>query len=198
MKRLISWMLTLAARRRLRRAARRRRDCRRAALSRNGFGRKFRDGGSPDGKRRADRLFFMAENAVLEDDVDALASPSVIAPGNVQQLAGWVQEETGGELFSIRVTEPYPSDWDACLSRANAERWRRRPPRAQQSVDDMSKYDTVFLGYPNWWYGRADGAADVSGAARSPPARTSICSAPTARADLRAAWSSLQRPRRRR
>lgn len=30
--------------------------------------------------------------------------------GNVQQLAGWVQEETGGDLFPIQVTEPYSSD----------------------------------------------------------------------------------------
>ena len=37
--------------------------------------------------------FSWADNAVLEDDVDAVSSPSVIPPGNVQQLAGWVQEE---------------------------------------------------------------------------------------------------------
>ena len=63
-----------------------------------------------------------ADNAVLAEDVDAVASPSVIPPGNVQQLAGWVQEATGGDLFSIQVTDPYPSDWDACLERANQER----------------------------------------------------------------------------
>lgn len=57
--------------------------------------------------------FSWADNAILAEDVDAVTSPSVIPPGNVQQLAGWVQEETGGELFSIRVTDPYPSDWDA-------------------------------------------------------------------------------------
>ena len=66
--------------------------------------------------------FSWADNAVLADDVDAVASPSVIPPGNVQQLAGWVQEETGGHLFSIQVTNPYPSDWDECLARANQER----------------------------------------------------------------------------
>lgn len=54
--------------------------------------------------------FSWADNAVLDDDVDAVSSPSVIAPGNVQQLATWVQEETGGQLFSIQVKDPYPSD----------------------------------------------------------------------------------------
>ena len=66
--------------------------------------------------------FSWADNAILEEDVDAVTSPSVIAPGNVQELAGWVQEETDGDLFPIRVTEPYSSDWDACLERANQER----------------------------------------------------------------------------
>lgn len=55
------------------------------------------------------------ESAELDGEVDALASPSVNDPGNVQQLAGWIQAETGGDLFSIQVADPYPSDWDACL-----------------------------------------------------------------------------------
>ena len=97
--------------------------------------------------------FSWAENAILTGDVDAVSSPSVIPPGNVQQLAGWVQEETGGGLFSIRVTDPYPSDWDACLERANEERGNDARPELQSNVEDLGQYDTVFLGYPNWWYG---------------------------------------------
>lgn len=98
--------------------------------------------------------FSWAENAVLEGEVDAMTSPSVSDPGNVQQLAGWIQEETGGELFSIRVTDPYPSDWDACLERANQERGQdARPALVEPQVENFDSYDTVFLGYPNWWYG---------------------------------------------
>ena len=85
--------------------------------------------------------------------MDAITSPSVTQPGNVQQLVGWVQEETGGDLFSIRVTEPYPSDWDACLERAHAERSDDARPALQENVSGLAQYDTVFLGYPNWWYG---------------------------------------------
>ncbi len=98
--------------------------------------------------------FSWAENAVLEEGVDAMTSPSVSDPGNVQQLAGWIQEETGGELFSIQVTDPYPSDWGACLERANEERGQdARPALVEPQVDNLEQYDTVFLGYPNWWYG---------------------------------------------
>lgn len=98
--------------------------------------------------------FSWAENAVLEEGVDAMTSPSVSDPGNVQQLAGWIQEETGGELFSIQITDPYPSDWGACLERANEERGQdARPALVEPQVDNLEQYDTVFLGYPNWWYG---------------------------------------------
>lgn len=97
--------------------------------------------------------FSWADNAILADDVDAVASPSVISPGNVQQLAGWVQEKTGGDLFSIRVTDPYPSDWDDCLTRANQERRDNARPELVGNVENLENYDVVFLGYPNWWYG---------------------------------------------
>lgn len=97
--------------------------------------------------------FSWADNAVIDGEVDAVASPSVTAPGNVQQLAQWVSERTGGALFSIQVTEPYSSDWDACLERANQERAEDARPELTASVEQLERYDTVFLGYPNWWYG---------------------------------------------
>ena len=90
--------------------------------------------------------FSWADNAVIHGEVDVVASPSVTSPGNVQQLAGWVQEETGGALFSIQVTEPYSSDWDECLERANGERAENARPELTASVENMESYDTIFLG----------------------------------------------------
>lgn len=108
---------------------------------------------SADPSRILVAYFSWADNAVLEDDVDAVTSPSVIPPGNVQQLAGWVQDETGGDLFTIRVTDPYPSDWDECLDRAHQEREENARPELVENVDNLDQYDVIFLGYPNWWYG---------------------------------------------
>ena len=64
-----------------------------------------------------------------------------------------MQEETGGDLFSIRVKDPYPSDWDDCLERANEERGDDARPELEESVENLDDYNTVYLGYPNWWYG---------------------------------------------
>lgn len=97
--------------------------------------------------------FSWADNATGAENADAMTSPSVHAPGHVGQLARWIQEEIGGSLFSIRVNEPYPSDWDDCLERANEERSQNDRPSLQQRISNIDQYDTIFLGYPNWWYG---------------------------------------------
>lgn len=96
-------------------------------------------------------FFSWAENAV-QDNIDAMTSPSVSAPGNVAQLASWISGETGGDLFSIQVTNPYPAGWDGCLNRANKEKADGTHPALSKKLDNIQEYDTVFLGYPNWWY----------------------------------------------
>ena len=95
--------------------------------------------------------FSWAENAV-QDDIDAMTSASVKTPGNVAQLASWIAEETGGDLFSVQVADRYPADWDSCLARANEEKANDIHPALVQTLDHVEDYDTVFLGYPNWWY----------------------------------------------
>lgn len=95
--------------------------------------------------------FSWAENAV-QDNIDAMTSPSASAPGNVAQLASWIASETGGDLFSIQVADPYPADWDSCLNRANQEKADGTHPALSEKLNNIDEYDTVFLGYPNWWY----------------------------------------------
>ncbi|MDE6319747.1 MAG: flavodoxin [Lachnospiraceae bacterium] len=99
--------------------------------------------------------FTWAENTYVENpeavDVDATTSASVLPPGNAAKMAGWIQEEIGGNLFSIVVTEPYSSDYDECLDRAADEKADHARPELLHHVENMEDYDIVFLGYPNWW-----------------------------------------------
>lgn len=100
--------------------------------------------------------FTWAENTHVADpsavDPDATTSASVLLPGNTAKLAGWIQERTGGDLFSIRVKDPYSSDYEECLDRAAVEKQRNARPELVGAVPNMDDYDVVFLGYPNWWY----------------------------------------------
>lgn len=47
--------------------------------------------------------------------MDATTSASVLLPGNAAQIAAWIQQKAGGDLFPIIVSEPYSSDYDECL-----------------------------------------------------------------------------------
>lgn len=114
---------------------------------------------SPEPEESAPRIliayFTWADNTVVDDpssvDIDATTSASVLAPGHVAQMAGWLQEETGGDLFSIKVSDPYSSDYDECLDRAADEKADNARPALSGSVSNMEDYNVVFLGYPDWW-----------------------------------------------
>lgn len=99
--------------------------------------------------------FSWGENTVVTNlssiDVDAVTSASVLFPGNVTKMANWIQQETGGDLFSIKVKESYSSNYDECLDRAANEKSENLRPELISYID-ISKYDIVFIGYPNWWY----------------------------------------------
>ena len=83
---------------------------------------------------------------------DAISSASILAPGNVSRMAEWIQQEVGGDLFSIVVEDPYPSDYDDCMDRAADEKAENARPALAEHVENFEDYDIVFLGFPNWWY----------------------------------------------
>lgn len=86
------------------------------------------------------------------EGVDATTSASVVVPGNAAKIAAWIQQEVGGDLFSIVVEDPYSSDYDECLDRAADEKADNARPALVNHVGNMENYDIVFIGFPNWWY----------------------------------------------
>ena len=51
-------------------------------------------------------------------------------------------------MFAIQVAEPYPADWDGCLTRANEEKANANDihPELVQILGNIEVYDTVFGG----------------------------------------------------
>ena len=70
--------------------------------------------------------------------------------GNTKTLAEAIQKKTGGDIFRIETTTPYPTDYKACTDYAKKELADKTKP-ALKAKPDFSKYDVIFLGYPNWW-----------------------------------------------
>ena len=78
------------------------------------------------------------------------------ASGVTAKLAEKLAEATGGDLFEIAPAEPYSAadlDWTDKKSRSTLEMNDEacRPAIAGE-VADMAGYDTVFVGFPVWWY----------------------------------------------
>lgn len=71
--------------------------------------------------------------------------------GNTEVVAMMISQETGGDLFRIDSVEPYPDDYHACTDQAAAEKRAGARPALRALPEDMGGYDTVLLGYPNWW-----------------------------------------------
>ena len=74
--------------------------------------------------------------------------------GNGRQMADWIAEETGGELFRILTEEPYGDDFDSTASRAQTELNNQTRPALSTHISPevMAKYDVIYLGFPVWWY----------------------------------------------
>ena len=89
------------------------------------------------------------------DGVDAVAGASrVVADGAVlgsnQYVAQLIQAEVGGDLFRIETEQTYPGEHDALLESAYNELAEGARPALAAQVEDLSRYDVIFLGYPNW------------------------------------------------
>lgn len=73
--------------------------------------------------------------------------------GNTGVMAHMIAEASGGELFSIRTVEPYPDSYDDTIDVGQSEKNNGIRPELSTHIENLDQYDTVFVGFPNWWYG---------------------------------------------
>ena len=71
--------------------------------------------------------------------------------GNTEQVAQIIQQETGGDLFEITPAPPYTDDYNELLDIAQQEQSGNARPELAGQVENWEQYDTIFVGYPNWW-----------------------------------------------
>ena len=101
--------------------------------------------------------FAYGENAPLSDGVDASTSASIqlradgTLTGNTGLVADMIAEATGGELFSILTAEQYPDNYNDTIDVGQTEKGANARPELSSQLDNLDSYDTVFLGFPNWW-----------------------------------------------
>ena len=74
--------------------------------------------------------------------------------GHLDSMAHWVADETGGDLYRVTAADPYPENYDDTADRAKQEKDDGIRPEIVIDItqEQMAGYDTVFFGFPVWWY----------------------------------------------
>ncbi len=71
--------------------------------------------------------------------------------GNTRALAEYIHSRVGGDMVELKVAAPYPDDYDTLTDVAKKEQQQNARPKLATVIPDFANYDTVFLGFPNWW-----------------------------------------------
>ena len=85
------------------------------------------------------------------------------------------------DVFRIETVKKYSDDYMVCIEEAKQELRAKARPELTAKVENMDQYDTIILGYPNWWPFLLFWRAMIS------PERRSSRSAPT----RAAAWVAV-------
>ncbi|MCI5911459.1 MAG: flavodoxin [Oscillospiraceae bacterium] len=78
------------------------------------------------------------------------------ASGVTANAAKMVAEAAKADLFEIKPAVPYTKDdlnWMNKQSRSSVEmNDKNSRPEIAEKCENMSDYDTIYLGFPIWWY----------------------------------------------
>lgn len=71
--------------------------------------------------------------------------------GNTQYVAQLIQEMIDGDIFRILPQKPYPTDHRTLVDLVREEQEQDARPAIAGKLEAPEAYDTIFIGYPNWW-----------------------------------------------
>ncbi len=78
------------------------------------------------------------------------------AQGHTKALAEKIANVTGGDLFEIEPVHPYTEEdldgWNESARGTRESKDRTTRPEVKNRVDNFEKYDTIYLGFPIWWF----------------------------------------------
>ena len=78
-------------------------------------------------------------------------SMKYIEVGNTEIVAGKIKNMIDADIYKIEMKTPYAKDYNTCIAEAKEHKNRNARPELVALPDSIEKYDTVILGYPNYW-----------------------------------------------
>lgn len=71
--------------------------------------------------------------------------------GNTELAASVMQKLTDADAFQIVPQQAYSKNYNACIAEAQSDQRRNARPELKSWLDSIDAYDTIYLGYPNYW-----------------------------------------------
>jgi flavodoxin len=69
---------------------------------------------------------------------------------NTKAIAEMIHEKVGGTLVALELETPYPENYQAIVQQVQEENESGYLPPLKTKIDDLQKYDVVFVGFPTW------------------------------------------------
>lgn len=93
-------------------------------------------------------------------DVDAITSASLagmtidgITENDLEVMKDEIQKQTGADVYSVQITEPYDPDYEKMVNVAQEDQNNDKQFSFKEELPDLSGYNTIYLGMPVWWGG---------------------------------------------
>ena len=75
-----------------------------------------------------------------------------LAKGNNEVIVEKIKAQIpDADVFQIDTVKKYSPDYMVCIEEAKEELRAKARPELSARVENMDQYDTIILGYPNWW-----------------------------------------------
>ena len=73
--------------------------------------------------------------------------------GNTRGVAREIQSQTGFDTIELELVKPYSTDYNTVLNEAQRDQHNQARPALKTKIDSKkwAEYDTIIIGYPNWW-----------------------------------------------
>lgn len=74
-----------------------------------------------------------------------------VTVGNTEIAAGLIKELIDADTFKIEMQNPYSPVYLTCIDEAKKDLKENARPELTNYPDSIDGYDTIVLGYPNYW-----------------------------------------------
>ena len=73
--------------------------------------------------------------------------------GNTRGVAKEIARQTSFDSIELELVKPYSTDYNTVLNEAQRDQHKQVRPALKTKIDPKkwAEYDTIIIGYPNWW-----------------------------------------------